>query len=64
MPLPKSRAGTGAMAKSSVTVVFCDACGERVVELLADDRRALCSECHLAVRREETPPEEAPEPRD
>jgi formylmethanofuran dehydrogenase subunit E len=52
------------MAKSSATVVICDACGERVAELVADDRRALCSECHLAVRREETPPEETPEPRD
>ena len=52
------------MAKSFATVVICDACGERVAEFVADDRRALCSECHLAVIREVAPPEEAPEPRD
>ena len=64
MPLPKSRARAAAMAKSSATLVFCDACGERVAEIVADDRRALCSECHLAARQEETPPEEAPDPSD
>ncbi|NNE19504.1 MAG: hypothetical protein HKN10_13600 [Myxococcales bacterium] len=52
------------MAKSSATVVFCEACGERVAELVDDDRRALCSECHLAARPEETPPEEEPDPSD
>jgi hypothetical protein len=52
------------MAKSSATVVVCDACGERVAELVSDDRRALGSECHLAARWGETPPEETPDPSD
>jgi len=50
------------MTRSSVTVVVCDSCGERVAEIVAEDRRALCSECHLAERREKSPPEKKPDP--
>ena len=35
------------MAKDVASVVICEACGDRVAEIVAEDRRALCSECHL-----------------
>ncbi len=46
------------MAKEVASVVICDACGEQVAEILVDEKRALCSECHLLesgtrLRREE-----------
>jgi formylmethanofuran dehydrogenase subunit E len=35
------------MAKEVATVVICEACGEHVAEIVVDENRALCSECHL-----------------
>ena len=43
-----------AMGDDSATVVICEACGDRVAEIVAGDRRALCSECHLAENRPKT----------
>jgi formylmethanofuran dehydrogenase subunit E len=34
------------MGEKAVTVVLCEACGERVAEIVADGR-TLCSPCHL-----------------
>ena len=38
------------MPKDVASVVICDACGEHVAEILVDEKRALCSECHLLER--------------
>jgi len=35
------------MAKKVASVVICEACGEHVAEIVVDEKRALCSECHL-----------------
>ena len=35
------------MAKDVASVVICEACGEHVAEIVVDEKRALCSECHL-----------------
>ena len=35
------------------TVVMCQACGERVAEIIVDKRRSICSECHLRETRTE-----------
>ena len=35
------------MAKEVASVVICEACGEHVAEVVVDEKRALCSECHL-----------------
>jgi hypothetical protein len=35
------------MAKDVASVVICDACGKQVAEIVVDEKRALCSECHL-----------------
>lgn len=35
------------MAKEVASVVICDACGKQVAEIVVDEKRALCSECHL-----------------
>jgi formylmethanofuran dehydrogenase subunit E len=46
------------MPDEVASVVICDACGEQVAELVVDEKRALCSECHLmesgtSLRRQE-----------
>ena len=58
----ESSAKNIAMAKSVASVVICEACGERVAEIVADDGRALCSRCHLTESRAKTPREEKPDP--
>jgi len=35
------------MPKDVATVVICEACGEHAAEIVVDETRALCSECHL-----------------
>jgi len=42
------------MAKEVASVVICDACGKHVAEIVDDEKRALCSECHLRGARAET----------
>jgi len=43
------------MAKEVASVVICEACGEHVAEIVVDEKRALCSECHLKAAAPETP---------
>ncbi len=62
MLLRESRANHIAMEKGVASVVICEACGERVAEIVADDGRALCSRCHLTEGRAKTPREEKPDP--
>jgi formylmethanofuran dehydrogenase subunit E len=45
-----------------VTVVKCERCQERVAEIVADDRRALCSPCHLKECEAKGAPETTPPP--
>lgn len=35
------------MPKDVASVVICETCGEHVAEIVDDEKRALCSECHL-----------------
>jgi len=42
------------MAKEVASVVICEACGKQVAEIVVDEKRALCSECHLRGARAET----------
>ena len=46
-----------AMSESAISVVMCEACNERVAEIVAEDGRVSCSECHLGQSQAEPPRE-------
>jgi len=53
-----------AMSKSAISVVMCEACKERAAEIIAEDGRTQCSECHLAQSQAEPPREPVSDPED
>lgn len=51
------------MIETASRVVWCEACSERVAEIVAEDGRTLCSVCHLEERRAGAPREKKPDPK-
>lgn len=61
MIVRQPRANHIAMAKGVASIVMCEGCREGVAELIADNGRMLCSECHLRQTKAETLREDKPD---